>query len=178
MSAHAYLRVATRDAHDQVDSLLSGFDLGDRANYARFLTVQAAAFLPIEQALEEAGVEAVITDWPDRRRSSLLRDDLETLGAALPTLIAPPSFTGPDDILGGVYVLEGSRLGGAMLSRSVAPGLPHSFLGAAQPTGGWKGLIALLEQRLSSDVQRERAGKSAIQTFNCFFRAATSSVEA
>ena len=80
-------------------------------------------------------MESVITDWPDRRRSSLLRDDLETLGAALPTLVVPPSFAGPDDILGGLYVLEGSRLGGAMLSRSVGLGLPHRFLGAAQPTG-------------------------------------------
>lgn len=178
MSAHAYLRVATRAAHDQVDSLLSGFDLGDRANYARFLTVQAAAFLPIEQALEEAGAESVIADWPDRRRSLFLRDDLDALDAPFPPLVTPPLFTGSDDILGGLYVLEGSRLGGAMLSRSVGPGLPQRFLGAAQPTGGWKGLMTLLEQLLASDVQRERAGKSAIQTFNCFFRAATSSVEA
>lgn len=176
MSAHAYLRVVTRAAHDQIDSLLSGFDLGDRARYAQFLTVQAAAFLPIEQALDEAGVKALVPDWLDRRRSHLLRDDLDSLNTAVPPIVTPPPFTSPDDIFGGLYVLEGSRLGGTMLSRSVGPGLPQRFLGAALPPGGWKGLIALLEQHLTSDVQRERAGKSAILAFDCFFRAATISV--
>ncbi|MEO5640700.1 MAG: heme oxygenase, partial [Sphingomicrobium sp.] len=84
----------------------------------------------------------------------------------------------PDDLLGGLYVLEGSRLGGTMLARSVGPGLPQHFLGSAPPPGGWKGLITLLEQHLITDDQRQRAGRSAIRTFDCFFEAATRTVRA
>lgn len=177
MSAHAYLRVATRAAHDQVDSLLSGFDLGQRKDYAVFLRIQATAFLPVELALDEAGARSLVADWPDRRRSALLKADLDALQIASPPALAPPNFAGSDAILGGLYVLEGSRLGGTMLARSVGDGLPRRFLGAAPLRGGWKGLIALLEQHLTSDVQRERAAKSAILTFDCFYRAATRSVK-
>lgn len=178
MTAHAYLRVATRAAHDQVDSLLSGFDLGDRASYARFLSVQAAAFLPVEQALDKAGVEALVPDWPGRRRGHLLRDDLDALKVTVPHLMVAPPFADSNAMLGGLYVLEGSRLGGAMLSRSVGADLPQRFLGQAPPKGAWNGLIALLEQHLQSDVQREQAANSAILTFDCFFRSAASSLEA
>lgn len=178
MSAHAYLRVATRAAHDRVDSRLSGFDLGDRADYTRFLTIQAAAFFPIEQALDQAGMETIVPDWQARRRSHLLQADLEALDIAVPNLMTPPPFADSNDRLGGLYVLEGSRLGGAMLSRSVGSELPRRFLGAAPPEGAWRGLIALLEQHLGSDVQRERAGRSANLTFDCFFQAATISVKA
>ncbi|MEO7814386.1 MAG: biliverdin-producing heme oxygenase [Sphingomicrobium sp.] len=177
MSAHAYLRVATRAAHDQVDSHFSGFNLSDRSGYTRFLAAQAAAFLPIERALDEAGAEALVADWQHRRRSHLLRDDLAQLGAAIANPIAAPRFDSPEALLGAIYVLEGSRLGGTMLARSVGIGFPRRFLGAAAPHGGWKGFIALLEQHLVSHVQRERAGNSAILTFDCFFQAAASSLD-
>ncbi|MEO5598991.1 MAG: biliverdin-producing heme oxygenase [Novosphingobium sp.] len=173
MSAHAFLRAATSAAHDQVDALLSDYDLGDPANYGRFLGIQAAVFLPIEQALDAAGAAAVIPDWPDRRRGALLCEDIAALGIELPAPIEAPKFTTSDGILGGVYVLEGSRLGGSMLARSVGAGLPQRFLSGSPLRGGWKSLLSLLEHNLQSVVQREQAANSAIQTFGCFFRAAS-----
>lgn len=178
MSVHAYLRSVTHSAHEQLDAQLSGFDLGDRADYTRFLTIQAAAFLPIEQALDDAGAATIVPDWSARRRGQSLRDDLAALAVAAPPPITAPSFTHPAEILGGVYVFEGSRLGGSMLSRSIGPGLPRRFLAGGTLRGGWKSLILLLEHNLTSVAQQERAGNSAILTFDCFFRAATSSVEA
>lgn len=177
MSAHAYLRVATRAAHDQVDALLSGYDLADRDDYIRFLSAQAAAFLPVEHALEQAGAGALVPNWADRRRSAYLLGDLAELQIDPSSAIKAPEFVGADDILGGVYVLEGSRLGGAMLARAVGSGLPQRFLSGSTLGGGWKSLLALIEQKLPSIVQRERAGKSAIMTFDCFFRAASPSVD-
>ncbi len=176
MSAHAFLRAATRAAHNQVDALLSSYNLGDPADYGRFLGIQAAAFLPVEQALDDAGAAAVIPDWSDRRRGAQLREDIADLGIEPPASIEPPAFSTFDDVLGGAYVLEGSRLGGAMLARSVGAGLPQRFLSSSPLRGGWKTLILLLEHNLQSVVQRERAGNSAIKTFDCFFRAANISV--
>ena len=177
MSAHAYLRVATRSAHDQVDALLSGYDLADRDDYIRFLGAQAAAFLPVEQALDQADAASLIPDWAERQRSGQLLDDLAELGIDPPAGVQAPSFSTPAEVLGGVYVLEGSRLGGSMLARSIGPGLPRNFLDGGSMRGGWKSLLALLEQNLPSIVERERAGKSAIMTFDCFSRAASVSVD-
>ncbi|MET0137957.1 MAG: heme oxygenase, partial [Sphingobium sp.] len=43
------------------------------------------------------------------------------------------------------YALEGSRLGGAMLSRQVAPGLPRAYLSAIHEKGGWAAFQARLD---------------------------------
>ena len=166
----------TREAHDQVDGLLGGFDLGARPDYVRFLVTQAAAFLPVERALDRADASAIIPDWSERRRGDCLREDFADLGVAPDQPIDAPVFDSPETLLGGAYVLEGSRLGGKMLSRSIGGGLPQRFLAGPPLGGGWKALIALLERELPSPGQREIAGRSAIATFDCFFRAASVSV--
>ena len=55
MSARAALKRATADAHERVDLLFSGLKLEDPRDYRRFLVAQAAAHLPVEQALDDAG---------------------------------------------------------------------------------------------------------------------------
>ena len=46
---------------------------------------------------------------------------------------------------GMLYVLEGSRLGGAMLAERVGPGLPRSYLSARHQPGDWRGFLAVME---------------------------------
>ena len=166
------LRVATRAAHDRVDALYSGLNLADPADYRRFLSAQAAAFLPVEQALDAGGAAALFPDWPLRRRAEHLRADLAGLGLALPSPIARPLFDGQAQVAGAAYVLEGSRLGGAILARSVPANLPHSFLISPTGAGHWRDFLARLEQLLGSHVQREAAIDAAGRVFDCFARAA------
>ena len=166
------LRVATRAAHDRVDALFSGLDLADPLDYRRFLTAQAAAFLPVEAALDASGVGELFPDWHERRRSDLLRADLDALGLDLPPLLAEPTFASPAAVAGGAYVLEGSRLGGAVLARSVPDGLAHRFLASPLPNGQWRSFLTRLEQLLGSHVQRVQAVEGAGQIFDLFARAA------
>ena len=63
MKARAFLRAQTADAHARVDAAFSRFDLASQEGYADFLAAQAAAFLPVEQALDEAGAEDLIADF-------------------------------------------------------------------------------------------------------------------
>jgi heme oxygenase len=160
-----------------VDALFSDFDLSRSDDYRRFLTAQAAAFLPVEQALDAAGAAALFPDGPARRRATLLHDDLDELGLPLPAPVAAPSFATSGSIAGGAYVLEGSRLGGAMLARGVAADLPRRFLSAPQPPGHWRSFLARLEQVLATHVERERAVTGAEQVFELFARAARVPVE-
>src|SRR5690348_14674131 len=54
------LRAATAEAHAALDRCLQAFDLTTRAGYGRFLAANAAALLPLERALEDAGVRDVL----------------------------------------------------------------------------------------------------------------------
>ena len=173
MSAHALLRAATRAAHDRVDALFGDLDLSRAADYRHFLTAQAAAFLPVEAALDRSGAAALFPCWDQSRRSLLLRADLETLGIAVPPPVAEPILPSVAAIAGAAYVLEGSRLGGAVLARRVSGNEPCRFLSAIQPSGQWRVFLARLEQLLGSDVDRREAVTSAEQVFGSFALAAS-----
>lgn len=172
LGARWALRDATRHEHDQVDAAFSTHDLSTIDGYGRFLSAQSRAFIAIERAADAAGAGALIADWDDRRRADLLLDDLADLGMEAPASIAPPVITSDAEILGAVYVLEGSRLGGAVLFRSAPFDAPRRFL---EPDGAgprWRSLVALMDARLTDDREIEAAVQSARAVFNCFHQAA------
>ena len=129
MTPRSPLRDLTRAEHEAVDRLHTRFDLSQAAGYRAFLSAQASAFLAIEAALYSAGAADLVEDWPERRRSELLKADLAELGINPPRGQAPP-LPFEADLLGGIYVLEGSRLGGAVLSSRHPAGAPSRFLAA------------------------------------------------
>ena len=168
MSARAALRAATVDDHTRVDQLFSQLDLASDDDYLLFLKAQAAAHLPIEAALDAAGVAALLPDWPQRRRGELLAADLAELGAELPELIASPRIKGDASMWGALYVLEGSRLGGALLKRGLSDHAPCRFLAAPQQAGAWRKLLAKLEECLYEPVRVGEACDTARQVFRRF----------
>lgn len=171
------LRRATAAAHDEVDAIFSRADLSSASGYRAFLSAQARAHLSVEAALEMAGVERVIADWPERRRAALLRADLEDLGEAA-DLGAAPAFTDPAELAGAAYVLEGSRLGGALLKRSVADGLPTRFLDAPARAGAWRALLLRLDEVLAEQADLDRAVTAARAVFTLFARAGRATLDA
>ena len=166
-TARATLRGATAAHHDRVDAVFSRADLTTRAGYGRFLMAQAAAHLPVERALSEAGAADVLPDWAERQRAPLIIADLAALGLTPPDTGAGPAFATPAAVLGGVYVLEGSRLGGTLLKRSVGEGMPTAFLGAAD-SALWRRLLATLDAALDSGAQRQEAVAAAVRVFDAF----------
>lgn len=170
------LRAATSEAHERLDARFSTFDLADADDYGAFLLAQAGAFFPMEKALEAAGVADIIEDWPARRRSDALRADLAALALPDPKSVAAPTLRSEADILGAVYVLEGSRLGGAMLVRTVPDGLPKSFLTPGNPAA-WRAFVTVLEQRLSSQTALDEAARSAAAVFEAFASSASAILE-
>lgn len=166
-SARSAMRTATAAHHDRVDAVFSRADLTDRGGYGRFLQAQAGAYLPVEAALTRAGAARHLPDWAIRRRAPRLVADLATLGVAVPDDDVEISFDDDAAVLGGVYVLEGSRLGGAMLARNVPGDFPKSFL-APDQSGSWRHLLDVLECRLISPDERSSAIESASRVFLLF----------
>jgi len=147
VTARRILRSETRGDHDRVDALFSQLDLSDPAHYRRFLAAQAGPHLAVEDALDRADVGKLVEDWPVRRRSVLLQSDLDDLGMVAADEV-PPSLPDPSSQLGALYVLEGSRLGGAVLRRRLPTSFPMRFLGAEAPKGSWPRLLEILEEHL------------------------------
>ncbi len=168
------LRVATAPYHQRVDSLFSQFVVSHEAGYALLLSAQALAYLPLEDALHRAGAGLLIADWHRRRRSDSLLSDMALLGIAVPHALEVPSFASAPEVLGGVYVLEGSRLGATLLARSVSPNLPASFLAGKAMRGAWRNLLLLLNDSLTDADDLQLASAAAEKVFSVFEQAARS----
>lgn len=168
MKARTAIRAATSAEHERVDAIFSRYDLTIEEGYRRFLLAQAAAFFPVEQALDKAGASDLLDDWAGRRRTGLLKADLAVLNAAEPEPLTSPAFPDPASVMGGIYVLEGSRLGGAFLKRSVPAGLPQQFLAADQARGSWRILLEKLDKFLYSAELIDIAARAAKSVFRRF----------
>lgn len=168
MKARAALRAATAEQHKRVDRIFSEFDLASREDYRRFLLAQAEAFLPVEQALDEGGIADLVDDWRERRRGALLRADLGALGQPPPQPPATEKYADAPSLLAALYVLEGSRMGGALLIRHLAADLPQTFLNARHSSVRWRKLLDRLEESLYRNDLIESAVDSARAVFERF----------
>lgn len=148
-TVQAHLRRVTRPWHDAVEDLFAPYDLATADGLGGFLLRQCAAVLPVERALEAAGVAGLVPDWAERRRSDALLADLRRLGLEAPHPL--PVFAVPSaaHAMGSLYVLEGSKLGGRVLLRRVLAArdprvrAASAYLGHHQP-GGWARFTAVL----------------------------------
>lgn len=166
MSLRTALRTGTSDCHADVDKIFGRFDLGREAEYGAFLSAHARAVPPVEIALENAGIERLIPDWKERRRRDLLVDDLLAMDMPLPPLLNAPGM--PDDaaLLGAVYVLEGSKLGGAMLAKAVGDGLPSAYLTPFGPKGGMKAFMDMLDNAGADEATAVEAARAVFALFH------------
>lgn len=164
------LRAMTVPDHEALDAAFGRFELQGEG-YARFLRAHARALPTLE-------AQAAAAPWAGPPRASLLLADLRALGREPPPPLAPTpdeaqGWAGPDGGLGLAYVLEGSRLGGILLSRRIAPGRPGGFLGAAHAPGAWSGFTAELDRALSGRADAlDAALAGARAAFRFYLRAA------
>lgn len=147
-TAASELRLKTRPFHDKVDILYSRFDLAAKPAYGAFLMAQYRALAGAEAALALA---PTLPAW--RPRIHLIADDLRQLGLGPPQALRVVPALSAAQAHGLLYVLEGSRLGGRLLVRSVGPGLPVAFLADGHEPGEWRRFLA--------DLNRYGAGSPA-----------------
>jgi heme oxygenase len=170
------LKEATAPDHERLDGLLAASDLQTLAGYRRFLEINAAALIPLESALVAGGVDELLPDWERRTRSEAMRADLAAIsGVARP--LALPRFDGTFDLLGTLYVLEGSRLGAAYLIKHVkrSPD-PHvrcatAYLGHGAGLKLWPSFVALLENYADELADPQEIVQPAKRAFELFAEA-------
>jgi len=168
------LRDETRPAHDALEEndfnqqLLAG--TVSAAATARFLTKLYGFLQPYETCLDHHTFPAE-WDIARRHRAHLILQDLTPPGGPVPALplcpTMPPLETWPQ-LLGAMYVLEGSTLGGQVITRQLAKAdipLRTYFTGYSERTGPmWKQFCHLLMEA-AEEVDQEEIVQSARQTF-------------
>jgi heme oxygenase len=136
---HSQLRSATASLHrqleEQLDLLNPARTLDDyRALMSRLYTFYQAVERQLLAACQGQPWQPEVTP---RLKAAVLRRDLQRLGLAdapidrLPLPASLPAIATLDDVLGVMYVLEGSTLGGVLLARHF-----EKSLGVGPDTGG------------------------------------------
>ncbi|TCA86800.1 biliverdin-producing heme oxygenase [Rhizobium leguminosarum bv. viciae] len=173
MSLRSALRAQTADCHGAVDTLFGSFNLSRIQDYKAFLRAHARVVPSVEHALENGGIGRLLPDWPDRRRAHLLAVDILELDDRLPILLPQPVLRCEAAVWGAAYVLEGSKLGGALLAKAVPDHLPSSYLSP-------KGAMRLFMDRLdASKVEDPNAAVAAARdVFKLFLKAGQAELEA
>lgn len=168
MSLRVALRAATGGDHERLDAIFGTFGLADARGYRAFLRAHARALVPIERHL---AASAAITGW--RPRAPLLAADLAALGEMPPP---PLALAAPSEaaLWGMRYVVEGSRLGGALLARQVGEGLPAAYLDAQHGRGEWRAFLEALDAAgdAGGEDWRAEAAAGAQTAFALFARSA------
>lgn len=152
---------------------------------------QLAAYLPAHRAIEGtvAGSRhpAIAEVWtPDMRRTPLLVQDLAALGAAatsahaaraegqsMATWISELADRDPVAVLGVLYVMEGSTLGGAVLRRHLAEafeltdaGLRYYAPYGRHPKPHWVAFGDRMNRAVTDDAEASRVVAAAAETFD------------
>lgn len=169
----ARLRAETRPYHDAVEenefnqALAAGTP--SEAATARFLARMYGFLAPYEAVLQGHAAElGPAWEIPARLRAHLILEDLHADPSQLPLCLAMPPLATVPQLLGAMYVLEGSTLGGQVLARQLAKAgsdLRRYFTGYGERTGPrWKAFCHLLAAA-ATDAHEEEIVQSAIHTF-------------
>jgi heme oxygenase len=184
------LRAETRAQHIATEAVpFSTAILGGTLSRDAY-SCQLAAYLPVYRALEaaisNARHPALAEVWTeDMRRTPLLEADLDELrvgiaseraaqadGEAMARWIAELADRDPIAILGVLYVMEGSTLGGAVLRRHLAAafGLTDAGLRYYSPYGRhpkphWVAFSARMNRAITADADADRVVAAASEGF-------------
>jgi heme oxygenase len=162
------LRFATTSQHQALDALAEGFDLDTIPGYAAFLGAHASILPALENAITADPLPA---GWPAPQRTPALFEDIHALGETPPPQPDIPKLVSLEMRVGALYVLEGSRLGGAFILRRINarhPEAPTAFL--AEKTHGlsWPRFVTWLDGLAFDPLGQSEAIDGARRTFAAF----------
>jgi heme oxygenase (biliverdin-IX-beta and delta-forming) len=172
------LKIETRPAHDRIEKAM---DLERRLTSKDLYVGLLIRFYGFHSAWEEAaGAKAPDPDFFRQRcKTSLLVKDLRALGMGsgeirrLPRCRSLMPLPAPEAVLGSMYVVEGSTLGGAIIARDVERTLSLTaetgcayFRSYGRDTARmWKSFGAMLLSASSPETD-DLIVRSADQTFD------------
>jgi heme oxygenase len=116
------LKADTKTNHQLLEKKLVAFirSVKTADDYINLLSLFYSYFGGLEQQINDNFDIAALPDYAIRRKTVALANDLEQMGApvqALTTGAELPAISNHFEALGALYVIEGSTLGGSMISK-------------------------------------------------------------
>lgn len=186
-----YLREGTERLHQELEGILIPRikKTNTPAAYLSLLQLFYGYYYPLEQHIAAHLDTSFPGGFEQRRKASLLLQDMAVIkGAPVepPALCTDiPAITDSCQALGALYVLEGSTLGGQVISQILSRNLPIPELpkalsffegyGANTQTM-WDSFVHYLEGYNGTDAQKARLIQSAADTFLQFRKWAEANV--
>jgi heme oxygenase (biliverdin-IX-beta and delta-forming) len=181
------LRAATATTHERMHAH-AGFGAAaagtiEPADYRRLLVRLYGFHRPFEDAARSAAdLFRIDLDMSVRARSPLLLADLQTLGfdpsaaATVPLWRPSVRLVSKGSLLGALYVLEGSTLGGVQIALALKDRVGDDmgkaqlfFVGRGKRHGAmWRELLEELESLREDDEEAMQAEDAAVTTFRAF----------
>ncbi len=132
-----------------------------------------------------------LIQWPECSKLPPLERDMQSLGATvnqieqIPDCPGLPKLDTLDAVLGALYVIEGSALGGQIIYRQIETSLhldkdsgASFFFGQGTNTGSnWKAFLGLLEEHVSFPEQSAQTACAMFQSFEHWLIHRTTSQE-
>lgn len=149
------LKHATDAAHRRVESVVQAASMfSSPGGYRSYLQATYAMRAGAENLLDAAGAGLIWARWPERRIAHVVAEDIADLGDSPPVPSAIQkrfrAQMSPGELVGALYVLEGSALGTRILVKlaseigmTATRGARHLHL-QAEDRGAWRDFIAVM----------------------------------
>lgn len=170
----------TADNHLQLEKILIGRlkNVQQTIDYIRILSGFYGFIKPLENQLSPYLTEGWLPDFQNRRKSKLLLQDIQALGHEFSGEICRtlPSINSVYTAAGALYVLEGSTLGGQIISKILQKKLAfpdgeglHYFNGYGNETHSrWETFTTALNSLNLTETEQDTLVQSANDTFKAF----------
>ena len=175
------IKEATSQIHQQTEKVLVGKmkSMRSKQDYIDLLNLFYGYFGGLEKYIERYVNASNLADYEDRRKTSTIADDILALGGTIPALATDhqlPEINNHLKAFGALYVIEGSTLGGQIISKMVQQYLPiedgkgllffKSY--GAQTQQMWASFKEILNNIVTTSHDEKVITEAANQTFARF----------
>lgn len=175
------IKAATQHYHQETEKILVGKmkSMRSAGDYAHILQLFYGYFGGLELLIDQYINTQNLPDHNERRKTAALATDLANLGSVLPQKAINtelPKINNALQAFGALYVIEGSTLGGKIISKMVQQHLGMNdgkglsfFNGYGDETGKkWKSFQQILNEIAPSQTEQDEVIDAANNTFEKF----------
>lgn len=181
------LKEQTKEGHQDLERVLIPQikSIKTKEDYLDLLGLFYSYFGALEEKIRAVIDISSLPDYGRRRKTSSIAGDIATLGGQAPDFVSAdqlPEIRDHAEALAALYVIEGSALGGKIISRMISQNLEGKADNALSFYNGygeqtmdmWNSFKEAMNQQIVSEDQQERAIATATQTFLKFRQLALS----
>ncbi|MFD2147727.1 biliverdin-producing heme oxygenase [Mucilaginibacter antarcticus] len=175
------LKEVTLANHQQTEKILVGKLKSMRSvqDYITILSSFYGYFGGLEKQIERYLNPSNMADYEERRKTAAIADDIKVLGGTVPAVATGDELPRIENCLqafGALYVIEGSTLGGQIISKMIQNHLPIQNGAGLSFFNGygdnmqqmWTSFKELLNKAAMTPADEETMAEAANQTFARF----------